>query len=348
MASAESPRDHENSPQSGVSRRAVALGSAWAVPAVALAVAVPGASASTPPDPCPTFDPCGLYGSSGSVIFRYSGNPANTGGGFTVNENSGQFAGSYWSSNLAIGPYVSPTCTDPVFVFYGSRYNNSYLNVYRALAGATGQPPAVEVVGPVPSGPVSGVWGGMACDTAGDIWMISNLTALSATTIARANPQTASTLTTSFVRSGGGLVGGGANARVAASGTVIPDITFTPDKRMFGLIYSTAAGSSGQVWLCEYLTGTLAAGAPMTIEPLVRVTGPVATASTSIYGFAWLGATGVAEEGVFYAVNGGNGLLYRIDPATGVSSAAGTKTSPATYDYAATDLASAPFPGCTI
>ncbi|MFD6700273.1 MULTISPECIES: hypothetical protein [unclassified Microbacterium] len=331
-----------------MSRRTLVTGSVWSIPVVVAATAFPAAAASPNPQPCPTFDACGLYGSSGSVIFRYAGDPATTGPGFTVQENSGQFAGSYWSSNLAIGPYVSAACPTPTYVFYGSRYSNSFLNIYRARAAGTGLDPIVEIVGPIPSGPTWAAWGGMACDPLGNLWMISNLTALSTTQIARVNPQNASTLTSTFALSGVGLVAGGANAAVAASGTIIPDITFTGDGRMYGLIYSTAAGSSGQVWLCEYLTDTLTAGGRMTISPIRQITGPAASASTSIYGFAWLGSAINAESGLFYAVHGGTGQLYAIDPNTGISATAGTKTSPATYDYAVTDLASAPVGGCSI
>lgn len=348
MSTTETPRPDETR-TSGLTRRTMMKGAAWSLPVLAATAAAPAHAASVPvTPPCPTFDACGLYGSSGSVVFRYSGSPATTGGGFTVNENSGPFAGSYWSSNLAFGPYVSPDCTGVSYVFYGSRYNNSFLNIYRAKAGAAGQNPTVEIVGPIPSGPSWAAWGGMACDPFGDLWMISNLTALSTTQIARVTPQTASTLSSTFVMSAVGLVAGGPNAAVAASGTIIPDITFTGDGRMYGLIYSTAAGSSGQVWLCEYLTDTLTAGGKMTISPIRQITGPVATVSTSLYGFAWLGSSTTADSGAFYAVHGGTGELYRIDPATGVSVSAGTKTSPATYDYAATDLASAPVGGCSI
>jgi len=337
-----------DAPRNQIDRRKVVRGAAWSIPVIAMTSAAPALAASVPtPDPCPTFDPCGLYGSSGSVVFRYQGDPADTGGGYTVNQNSGQFAGSYWSSNLAFGPYVSPGCTGPSYVFYGSRYNNGYPNIYRARAGAAGQQPTVEVVGPLPSMPTWAAWGGMACDPVGDLWMITNLTALSTTQIARATPLSAGTLSSSYVLSGVGLTAGGANAAVAASGTIIPDITFTADGRLYGLIYSTAAGSSGQVWLCEYLTATLAAGAKVTISPIRQVTGPVATLTTSIYGFAWLGSGTTADSGLFYAADG-SGRLYKIDPTTGVSAAAGSKTSPATYDYALTDLASAPVAGCAI
>ena len=352
--SGSTPRSDKHNDAAGLTRRTVMAGSAWAVPAVTLAAAVPGAVASTtPPDSCPSFDPCGLYGSSGSVIFQYSGEPATTGSGFTVQENSGQFASSYWSSSLAFGPTAAPDplypdCEGTPYVFYGSRYSNAFLSIYRARAGADGAAPTVEVVGDIPRGPIAAPWGGLACDLSGDLWMVSNLTALSATQLAKVTPLNSSTLSSTFVMSGQGLVGAGPNAAVASSTSlVIPDITFSGDGRMYGLVLSYAAGTFGQVWLCEYLPDTLTEGGQMSLSPLVQVTGPAATTSTNNYGFAWLGSTNQADSGAFYSARY-DGQLYRIDPATGVSEVAGSKTSPATYDYALTDLASSPLGGCTI
>ncbi|WP_424937383.1 MULTISPECIES: hypothetical protein [Bacteria] len=324
----------------GVSRRTVVRGAAWSVPVIAAATSVPFAAASVPAE-CVSYDPHGVYGSSGQAIFQYvgTGNPST----FTVPKTD---AGYDWAGNLAFGldKVGQPNCQGASFAFYGSTWDNAANrnHLYKAIPdpATNGTTSIVTDLGTfdcLSSGGYSPAWGGMAVDTAGDVWAVSNTANMATVQVARIDP-----ITLACQSNTPGAVGVGPHAAKIQSGYVGPDLTFTPDGQMWGLIWDA---TSNEFWMSRY---HLTAGAKLGVEPVFRVTGAVPALYEMRYldGLAWKGTAATYDSGLFYIAWGGpvRGDVYVIDPRTGDSSLAASKTLPddTGSTYRLEDLASAP------
>ena len=256
------------------------------------------------------IDPAGLYGSSGNQIFKFVGLQ----GGQASTELVAQTAPgapNYWSSNLGLGPDAQGGLQ-----FVGSRYNTGYPQLYGLKDGAS----EITEIGSAPQASVR--WGGLSVAPDGSIWQGTNLQSTGATRISRFDAQ-----------AGTGVISGPLQSTVAGDrvwnggGVVAPDYAFDGAGNLFGLAFN-----GGEGWIYRYNVDTFSA-AGMTVTPWLQISGPALTAGSSNYGFAWLG-------GSWYSANS-NGVLFRIDAQTGASAVAGQVTTPPTFDYRLTDLASA-------
>ncbi|MDR6865759.1 hypothetical protein J2Y69_000341 [Microbacterium resistens] len=339
-----SSQEQYESPQAtGVSRRTIVKGAAWSLPVIATAVAIPMSSASTPSQ-CVSYDPHGVYGSSGQAIFQYVGdrNPAT----FTVPQ-TGPFYD--WAGSLGFGldKVPQPNCGAASYAFYGVTWDTSAGNqnhLYKAIPdpntnGTTSIVTDLGTFGCLPTGGYQAAWGGLAVDTGGNVWAVANTSYMSTTQVALIDP-----LTLACQTSAPGTVGIGPNAaKVQPNGLMAADITFTPNGELWGLIWDNV---SGEYWMARY---HFTPGAQLGVEPVFRVTGEIGTTVTEmIYldGLAWKGTGADYTSGTFYVAWGGGsrGDVYAVDPNTGVSTLVASKTLPdgTGSTYRLEDLASAP------
>ncbi|MDR6865728.1 hypothetical protein J2Y69_000310 [Microbacterium resistens] len=334
----------EEASSTGLSRRTIVKGGAWSVPIIAAAVAIPTSSASVP-TACVSYDPHGVYGSSGQAIFQYVGdrNPAT----FTV-PKTGPFYD--WAGSLGFGldKVPQPNCGAASYAFYGVTWDRSAGNqshLYKAVPdsntkGATSIVTDLGTFGCLPIGGYQAAWGGLAVDTVGNVWAVSNTAAMNVAQVALIDP-----LTLACQTNDAGTYGIGPNAaKVQPGGLMGPDITFTPDGGMWGLIWDNV---SSEYWMARYhFTPNMQLG----VEPVFKVSG--GTIGTSAWemrfldGLAWKGTGATYDSGMFYVAYGGPvlGDVHSLDPNTGLAARVAGKTLPDNTgsNYKLEDLASAP------
>ncbi|WP_343876780.1 LPXTG cell wall anchor domain-containing protein [Arthrobacter russicus] len=256
------------------------------------------------------IDPAGLYGSSGNQIFKFTG-LQNGQAGTELTAQTAPGAPAYWSSNLGLGRDAQGSLE-----FVGSRYNTGYPALYSLKNGAS----SITEIGSAPQ--TSAAWGGLSVAPDGGIWQGTNLQSTGNSRLSRFDQQ-----------AGTGVISGPLTSTLAGDriwdggGVVAPDYAFDAAGNLFGLVFNRGEG-----WIYRYNIDSFSASG-MTVTPWLQISGPALTAGSSNYGFAWLG-------GNWYAGNG-NGTLYRINAETGASVVAGEVTTPSTFDYRLTDLASA-------
>lgn len=256
------------------------------------------------------INPAGLYGSSGNQIFQFTGLESGSAGTELVAQTA-PGAPLYWSSNLGLGRDAQGELQ-----FIGSRYNTGYPQLYALKNGAD----AITEIGSAPQ--ASAAWGGLSVAPDGAVWQGTNLQSTGATRLSRFDLQT-----------GAGVVSGPITSTLAGDsvwnggGVVAPDYAFDAEGNLYGLAFN-----GGQGWIYRYNVDTFSA-AGMTVTPWLSISGPALAAERSNYGFAWLGDS-------WYSGNA-DGTLYQINPISGTSMAAGRVTTPPTFDFRLTDLASA-------
>jgi LPXTG-motif cell wall-anchored protein len=256
------------------------------------------------------IDPAGLYGSSGNQIFKFTG-LQNGQAGTELTAQTAPGAPAYWSSNLGLGRDAQGSLE-----FVGSRYNTGQPALYSLKNGAS----SITEIGSAPQ--TSAAWGGLSVAPDGGIWQGTNLQSTGNSRLSRFDQQ-----------AGTGVISGPLTSTLAGDriwdggGVVAPDYAFDAAGNLFGLVFNRGEG-----WIYRYNIDSFSASG-MTVTPWLQISGPALTAGSSNYGFAWLG-------GNWYAGNG-NGTLYRINAETGASVVAGEVTTPSTFDYRLTDLASA-------
>lgn len=279
-------------------------------------MAVPSSASSAPGDTWPltpqtdpvTINPAGLYGSSGNQIFEFVGADGQKTTQVTAQTAAG--APDYWASNLGLGPDSTGGLQ-----FVGSRYNTAYPQLYGLKNGDSG----ITEIGSAAQ--AQQAWGGLSVSPDGTVWQGTNLQTAQNTRLSRFDPRTGATVIS------GPVTSTQSDDQVWANGLAAPDYAFDQDGNLFGLIFGNGEGK-----IYRYNVDSFSAES-MTATPVLSISGPALAAGTANYGFAW-------HAGAWYSGNA-DGTLYRIDPKTGESAVAGRVTTPATYDYRLTDLASA-------